>query len=352
MKTTQHFIVEETTDEKRWDKLVRNSLFPSFRQNYAYVVKRNKKKRGTFSFIFIENGVDVAAVQYSTIKSKYNLLSTADIIPGFVFRVEPNESLLSFMVEHFLIWAKKEKASYSRVHPWLPGLINGEMTPYLSLFEKVFKQFGFDIIKEGPGTYWLDLSHDEEELLKKMNRKTRYEVRQGLKSKIQIEKVVDPNNNIIEQFWDLYKLLGENKGFKMYSEAKFKEELKLLLQERIAIIFVAKFIGEIVNFSIASNFGIVSYLHGSINPEFKKLDGCPSPGQLVQWSMLTEMKNRGAKMYDMGFCPGPIPEKNHPAYNIWRFKYGFGGTHVQFLPVFGKTIHPIKGRIFKQLKKS
>ena len=62
------------------------------------------------------------------------------------------------------------------------------------------------------------------------------------------------------------------------------------------------------------------------------------------------MKNNGVGIYDMGFCPGPVPVLNHPAYNIWRFKYGFGGDHVEFLPTYGKVLDQIKGRAFKLIK--
>ena len=352
MEISKHIDAKGITDEKRWDKLVRNSLYPSFRQNYPYVINRNKTRRNTYPYIFIEDGNDVAGVQYSIVKSKYNLLSAADIIPGFIFRNEPSQALLEFIIEHFLSWTREQKASYSRIHPWLPQSIADKETPYQQFFNEVLTHYGFEAIKEGPHTYWLDLSLSEDDLLKRMTRKTRYEVRQGLKSDIQITCIEDPDREIIEQFWDLYKLLGENKGFRLYPEQKFKEELFLLLETGIAVLFVATYLDTIINMSIASNFGIVSYLHGAINPEFKKLEGCPSPGQLAQWSMITEMKKRDAHMYDMGFCPGPIPDNSHPAYNIWRFKYGFGGTHVQFLPTYGKILHPVKGRFFRYLKKT
>jgi lipid II:glycine glycyltransferase (peptidoglycan interpeptide bridge formation enzyme) len=294
----------------------------------------------------------VAGVQYSIAQSKFNLISTADIVQGFVFTHEPSEQLVMQMLDHFLSWAKEQKAGYVRVHPWLPATIAGKETGYDSLFEKAFSLCGFEVIKSGRHTYWLDLSLSEEALLSKMTRKTRYEVKQGLKSDIRFTLYEKPDTGIIEQFWDLYKLLGQNKGFSMYPEQKFKNEIHVLLETGNAMLFVASYNDTIVNFSIASNSGIASYLHGAINPEFKNLEGCPSPGQVAQWTMITEMKRRGAVTYDMGFCPGPVPDSAHPAYNIWRFKYGFGGDHVQFLPTYGKVLHPLKGRIFKFLRKS
>ncbi len=345
-------ITIQNPDKERWADLLLDSLYPGFRQNYAYVIQRNQKSRTTYPFIFNQDGEDVAGVMYSLASSKFGLLSTADIVPGFVFRNEPSKKLIMLMVEHFLRWAEEQKADYARIHPWLPANIANKETGYYQLFQEVLSHFGFEVIKEGRHTYWLDLTLSEEALLSKMTRKTRYEVKQGLKSGILFTHNDKPDAGLIEQFWDFYKLLAQNKGFSNYPEQKFKSEIHALLETGIAVLFVASYQNTIVNFSIASNFGIASYLHGTINPEFKHLEGCPSPGQVAQWTMIAEMKKRGALKYDMGFCPGAVPLSSHPAYNIWRFKYGFGGDHVQFLPVYGKVLHPLKGRIFKFLRTS
>jgi len=66
--------------------------------------------------------------------------------------------------------------------------------------------------------------------------------------------------------------------------------------------------------------------------------------------MITEMKKRGAIKYDLGFCPGPVPIKTHPSYNIWRFKYGFNGDHILLMPTYGKVLSPLRGHIFQYLR--
>jgi lipid II:glycine glycyltransferase (peptidoglycan interpeptide bridge formation enzyme) len=66
--------------------------------------------------------------------------------------------------------------------------------------------------------------------------------------------------------------------------------------------------------------------------------------------MIRALKKMGLKTYDMGFCPGPVPVDDHPAFNIWRFKYRFGGKYVQYMPVYGKKLKPLTGSIFEYLK--
>ena len=337
-------------DENRWKRLIDNALYASSRHSLGFIYSKSKQGREIQTYIFKKGSEDIGGAHYFISKYLLNQLSVADLISGFVFKKEPSKELLEYVVDHFLSWSKDLKASFISLNPWFPSFVGGTETSYYSRFNEVLLPRGFNEVEEGKHTYWLDLSKSEQDLLKNMNRKTRYEVRQGLKSDIRFTLYEKPESRLIDQFWDLYELLGKNKGFIVYPENKFKKEVRLLLETGSAVLFVASFGDTMVNMSLASNFGIASYLHGAINPDFKDLEGCPSPGQVAQWTMITEIKKRGAKLYDLGFCPGPVPVKSHPAYNIWRFKYGFGGEHVQFLPTYGKTLHPLKGWIFKLLR--
>jgi lipid II:glycine glycyltransferase (peptidoglycan interpeptide bridge formation enzyme) len=217
------------------------------------------------------------------------------------------------------------------------------------LYNKLLQDQGFQPLKEGRSTYWIDLTLTEEQMLSKMRRKTRYEVKRGIGSGIRIREVVDPDENVISEFWRYYYKLGKNKNFSMLPEIKFKNELRILLETKFASLFVAEFNDRIINFSMASKRGIASYMYGAINPDTTSMEGCPSPGHLVQWEMIRTMKNYGLKIYDMGFCPAAIPYASHPLFNIWHFKYGFGGMHVKYMPVYGKILNPVRGAVLKFL---
>lgn len=336
-------------EKEKWDQLLQRSIYPSYRQSFEYERSKELNGRKVHTFIFEYGEKEVAGVQYTIKKSAYNLLSIADILSGFVLAEEPNEELVLSMLSHFVAFAKKNRASFVQFNSWLPAQINNEKTKHAALDELLCKE-GWDVTRPGRHTYWIDLSLSEEELLKKMKRQTRYDVRQGIKSKIETEVLNDVDETEINKFWLLYKSLGERKEFSMYTEEAFKNELRTLLSAGKASLFISSIEGIKVNYSLASNFGIASYLHGALNPEFKGLKGCPSPGPLAQWEMMINAQKQGATIYDMGFCPGRTPYKEHPSYKIWRFKYGFGGDYINFLPTYGKSIHKIRGKIFKYLK--
>lgn len=346
---TAQYLVEQIfkTDKARWNQLLYNSLYPSYHQTIAYEYSKEINNRKVSTFIFTLKGEDIAGVHYSIKKSKYNLLTTADIISGFIFKNEAEEPLLRFIIEHFIGFAKKNKVSYIRINPWLPKTVKGNHTGYESLFNNVLTQF--DDLTEGRHTYWIDLTKSEDELLKSMKPQTRRKIKKGIKSGLQLETYNTFDAEKVESFYQLYSKLGANKDFATLSKINFFEEVKSLMDEG-AVLFFLKFQNIVVDVALTSNIGIATYYHGAVNLDYKKLEGCPPPGHYMQWVMIKHMKSKGLKTYDMAFCPGPVPQKGHPNYGMWRFKYEFGGVHVQFLPVYGKVLKPLRGRIFKYFR--
>jgi lipid II:glycine glycyltransferase (peptidoglycan interpeptide bridge formation enzyme) len=183
-----------------------------------------------------------------------------------------------------------------------------------------------------------------------MKRQTRYDVRHASKSALKTIRYEKPNEEIFEIFWEMYSNLGNNKNFNILEKQYIKSQIFSLMESGLAYLFFVMYNDQIVNVAFASNFGQAAYLYGAMNSNFKNRKGFPSPGHLAQWEMITTMKAKGLKIYDLGFCPGPIPYSTHPRYHIWRFKYGFGGDHVEFLPTYGKVLRPLRGKIYQYVK--
>lgn len=338
------------SEENRWNELLLNSINGSFRQCMAYEYTKESKGRLINTFIFNQNGVDIAGAHYSIIGSKANIISVADITSGFIFRDEPDEALLSFLLKHFISWAEHKKVCFVRFIPWLPKTIENISTKYAQLFDNVMPSLKLKNISNGRHTYWIDLTLPEEQLINNMHPQTKRKIKKSLQSDVRLEIIDNPSDNELDSFWLLYERLGIKKGFSILEKEELKKEILALTSQGFGQLFILKYREEIINISFASNFGIATYYHGAINPDYQKIENCPPPGHISQWLMIKENKLRGIKTYDMAFCPGAIPFKEHPNYGIWRFKYEFGGKHVEFLPTYGKILKPIRGRIFKFLK--
>jgi len=334
-------------DKSRWNSLLINSLYPSYRQSLNYVYTKQIRKRKILTYIFTKEGEDIAGIHYLIKKTHLNVLITVEVFSGIVFKYEPDKQLLRFICNHLFKIAKSKNAFFVSINPWLPEYTGERKNSYVDLFKEVLSQKGFKVSIKGRHTYWIDLTQSNDMLLKRMHSKTRYQINLGKKSGIETEIVGKVEHDLIQLFWSFYNTIGQKKQLRMYSEGRFKQEVINLVKSGEALLFILKYGNEIINISIASVKGISSYLHGAINYNYKLINGCPSPGQLAQWEMIQEMKRRGLKVYDMGFCPGHIPNKSHSAYSIWNFKYKFGGMHVQFLPTYGKPLKPIRGRLFE-----
>jgi hypothetical protein len=332
----------------RWSQLLSGACNASYIASCEYQLSKERLNRKLYSFIFARNGEDIAGVHYSVKSILGGFVKIADAPAGVLFKSSPTIDDLLIILEHYINWAKGKNISYIRLTPWVPAVLDGKQTEVSLLMERALMYVGFKPIAPGRHSYWIDLTLDEMTLLNKMHRKTRYEIKQGLKSDIKFEVYTEINEGILNSFWYLYNNLAQGKRFSAYDEIGFKTEVKVLVESNLANLYVAKCAGEIVNFSMCSKLGLSFYLHGAINPDFKHFPGCTSPGQIAQWRMLTDLKSQGLETYDMGFCPGPVPIKEHPAYNIWRFKFGFGGIPVQYSPTYGKIIKPIVGSLLHQ----
>jgi lipid II:glycine glycyltransferase (peptidoglycan interpeptide bridge formation enzyme) len=315
-----------------------------------YVHAKDTLKRKTFTFIFQKNGEDIAGAHYTLKKSFAGIIKTADIDSGIIFKDAPNVEILEFILCHFISWAKRKNASYVRIYPWLPINEEEESGYNSSLILTKFPDLGFEEITKGKGTYWINLENSHEELMKRMSSGTRSKIKKAEKFGYEVEVVETANDELINLFWRFYGNLGQRKGIDILPEQKFKKELTVLLNAKIAKLFIIKHQENILNIALASSIGQSMYFHGALNPDYVSNTEAPSVGHFAQWQVIIHMKSLSLSVYDMAYCPGPIPINDHPNFNIWRFKHGFGGQYVQFMPTFGKALNPLWGRLFRLVR--
>jgi lipid II:glycine glycyltransferase (peptidoglycan interpeptide bridge formation enzyme) len=333
-------------NKDRWDKFLTTAYNITYRQSFSFVRTHTSKANRITTFIFERDGHDIAGAHYNLKSTVQGFLKVADIQSGIVFRELPSSEILEIVLKHFTQWARNKKASYLRVNPWVPSIIDGETPNYCIPIKEHLLAFGLEPLTKGANTYWIDLTQSEEELLKRMKSTTRSKIRKVLQTGFEVEVVDSPNQELVNQFWEYYIYLGNRKGFSTLSEKRFKAEVNALLKQGEGLLFWIKCKGSTVYFTLVSTIGNAMYFHGAKNPKTNEILGCPSPGYFVQWAIIRHMKELGFSTYDMAFCPGATPIKEHPNFDMWRFKHGFGGMHVQYMPTYGKPLNPIRGILF------
>lgn len=225
--------------------------------------------------------------------------------------------------------AAKENAIFFKIEPDFAKAPTGkpdENFP-LNLKEFGFKKSAKEI--QPSETMILDLRKNEEELLKEMKQKTRYNIRLAEKHEIKIEE-----SNDFEGFWKLLEKTARRDKFHLHPKNYYETMLR---GNGVATataspsggfsnkLFLAEKGGEILAGAIVNFFGKrATYLHGASSLEQKNL----MAPYLLHWEIARYAKKNGFEEYDFW----GISEKKYPG--VTRFKLGFGGKKIKYPGAF------------------
>jgi lipid II:glycine glycyltransferase (peptidoglycan interpeptide bridge formation enzyme) len=169
-------------------------------------------------------------------------------------------------------------------------------------------------------TLMLDLIKSQDELLKNMHQKTRYNIRLAEKKGV---KIIEADFTHFDSFW---RLLGETKDrdkFRSHGHDYYIEMLKV--DPNFIRLFIAEYNGKAIAANIVSFFGdTVTYLHGASSNEYRNT----MAPYLLQRYVIRQAKEFGYKYYDFN----GIDEKKWPG--VTRFKKGFSGEEVEYPGTF------------------
>jgi lipid II:glycine glycyltransferase (peptidoglycan interpeptide bridge formation enzyme) len=214
---------------------------------------------------------------------------------------------------------KKEKCSFVRVRPQLNATEKN-----LNLLAKLgLKKSPMHLAAEH--TVMVDLKCSEEEMLARMRRQTRYEVRRADKLGITVEK-----NNSEELFKEFHKVQVETakrQGF-------IPPNLKTLLAEKEAFggqiwIYVARNTEKkpIAYGLIIGNGREADYYEAASTDLNRKLPGAYA----LLWQAMRDLKALGYERFNLwGIAPAGQP--NHRYAGVTTFKTGFGGEVIEYVP--------------------
>lgn len=161
-------------------------------------------------------------------------------------------------------------------------------------------------------TLVLDLLKNEDELLKEMHQKTRYNINLARRKGVEIFVAKD-KKEYFNDFWRLMKLTGERDSFGIHNT---KHYLNILLADDNFKLYLAKIDNNIITAGIFSFFGKrVTYLHGASDNSYRK---AMAP-HLLQFNVISDAKKAGFNYYDFY----GIDEEKWPG--VTRFKKGFNG---------------------------
>ena len=227
--------------------------------------------------------------------------------------------------------AKEEKVIFMRFEP--------EQEIQISLQQTQSEQIKKVIDVQPSKTTILDLNKIEEELLKNMHQKTRYNIRLAEKKGVKIREVKDRIEEF-DKFWELMEKTVERDGFKLHPKKHYQKMFKM--NRKYVKLFFGEYEGKVICAGIFSFFGdSVTYVHGASSNEHRNV----MAPYLLHWHIIKLVKLWGFKFYDLF----GIDEKKWPG--VTRFKKGFGGYEKQYPGTFDLVFDKNKYFIYKMFRK-
>lgn len=176
-----------------------------------------------------------------------------------------------------------------------------------------------------PWTQILDIGQPEEDLLKNMKPKTRYNIRLAQKKGVQVREMSTDEG--FEIFQKLYFETCERQKYFGHTK-KYHETVWKSLNEGIAHILVAFYNGiPLAAYELFHFHDVFYYTYGGTSDMHRNL----MAANLLMWESILLGKKLGAKKYDMWGSLPPGYDEKHPWAGFTRFKEGYGTSYAHLM---------------------
>jgi lipid II:glycine glycyltransferase (peptidoglycan interpeptide bridge formation enzyme) len=170
-------------------------------------------------------------------------------------------------------------------------------------------------------TLIIDLSKSEDEILKDMHQKGRYNIRLAEKKGLTIKEEKTSNN-----FYKILEATGKRDGFYINPQKHYEAFLNVLGKKNKAKLFMAYLNDEPIAGILNTYIGnTATYFYGASSNKHRNL----MAPYLLQWHAIKEAKKRGFKYYDFLGIADPQKPKD-PLKGVTQFKTKFGGEHIKW----------------------
>lgn len=204
---------------------------------------------------------------------------------------------------------------------------------------KLFEDFGCNLSPRNtyPGaTVFLDISKDEEDILKNFHSKHRYNLNLAKKKNLRVS--FDINKKTLEDFYFLQKITSERQKY-IIKPKDYYDTLINTFDKKNKTLLVTCYLDEEVT---ASWLFIISedtayYVYGGSDENYKNL----FPSTLVLWESIIKLKQMGIKTIDLYGATEDLNNQEDPFYGFTIFKLRFGGYHKKYIKSYDLVISPI-----------
>ncbi len=233
------------------------------------------------------------------------------------------------MLNDLRIIGEREKCIFIQIEP---NVEKGKEYKFKNLYKSAHPLFT-------RYTFVIDLTKPEEELLKNMSQKTRYNVRLAEKRGV---KVTEDNSE--EAFKDYLKLTNETtlrqKFYahnQKYHEIMWETFKNTKNKDFTPHLLTARYNDKtLASWLLFETTDTLYYPYGASSEEHREV----MASNLIMWEAIKFGKNLGLKKFDLwGAANTPNPGPDDIYYGFHKFKEGFGPKHVEFVGSFDYVIN-------------
>lgn len=325
----------EITNKEQWDGFVSSQPFSQFAQSWEWADFQNNGAGRVWRLAVEEDGQVLAAAKL--VKKQlffgktYLYCDRGPIFTNNVWQAEVGQRLMK-EIEKI---ANSEKSVFLRFDPIFPSASSGQ-APLISVVQMLsWLSVEKTIDIQPKKTAILDLTQSEEELLKSMHQKTRYNIRLAQKKGVVIEQV---GAERFEEFWQLMEETRERDEFSLHGKKYYERMIGLGMIK----LYFASLAGKPIAAAIISHYGdMATYVHGGSSNENREV----MAPYLLQWTAVLDAKKEGLKYYDFY----GVDEAKWPG--VTRFKMGFNPGVFEYPGTHDVVFKKVWYNVYKLLRK-
>lgn len=192
----------------------------------------------------------------------------------------------------------------------------------------------------------IDLTKSEEELLKNMHPKTRYNIKVAEKHGVQVEERTD--NEAFDIYAKLYFATTARQKYHGHNLQYHFTVWQTLTKAGMARLLIATYKGKPLTAWMLINFkDILYYPYGGSSIEHREV----MSNNLIAWEAIKLGKKLKCKSFDMWGALGPNPNPKDPWIGFHRFKQGYGGQLVEYIGTYDLIFNDFIYQVFTAIDK-
>ena len=188
--------------------------------------------------------------------------------------------------------------------------------------------------------FLMNLSKSEEELLKAMHPKTRYNIKVAQKHGVKVEERSD--EEAFKIYLKLYFETTKRQGYHGHNENYHRKVWETLKADGMARLLIAFYYEpKTSNFEPLTAWMLLNFKDTLYYPYGGSAKTHPEvmANNLVAWEAIKLGKKIGLKKFDMWGALGPEPDTKDPWYGFHKFKSGYGGALVEYIGTFDLVLN-------------